>query len=108
MVLNNINGSLNKWLILIERERASISVGALFLFISYYNLLNMKVNYLILLDCSVGELIKIRLTEQEKIESEEYEDYEEFICTLEDKYDFKLSNCSWMCCEILSERSFFN
>ena len=28
----------------------------------------MKVNYLILLDCSVGELIKIRLTEQEKID----------------------------------------
>jgi len=21
-------------------------------------------------------------------------------------YDFKLSNCSWMCCEILSERSY--
>ena len=21
-------------------------------------------------------------------------------------YDFKLTNCSWMCCEILSERSY--
>ena len=51
----------------------------------------MKANFLILLDCSVGELIKIRLTEQEKIESESYQDYEEFIYTLEDKYDFKLS-----------------
>lgn len=69
-------------------------------------LLYMKANFLILLDCSVGELIKIRLTEQEKIESESYQDYEEFICTLENKYDFKLSNCSWMCCEILSERSY--
>ena len=39
----------------------------------------MKANFLILLDCSVGELIKIRLTEQEKIESESYQDYEEFI-----------------------------
>ena len=68
----------------------------------------METNYLILLDYSVGELIKIRLTEQEKIESESYQDFEEFISTLEDKYDFKLSNCSWMCCEILSERSFFN
>ena len=66
----------------------------------------MTANFLILLDCSVGELIKIRLTEQEKIESESYQDFEEFIYTLEDKYDFKLSNCSWMCCEVLSERSY--
>ena len=66
----------------------------------------METNYLILLDYSVGELIKIRLTEQEKIESESYQDYEEFIYTLEDKYNFRLSNCSWMCCEILSERSY--
>ena len=66
----------------------------------------MKANFLILLDCSVGELIKIRLTEQEKIESESYQDYEEFIFTLEDKYDFKLSKCSWMSCEVLSERSY--
>ena len=66
----------------------------------------METNYLILLDYSVGELIKIRLTEQEKIESESYQDFEEFIYTLEDKYNFKLSNCSWMCCEVLSERSY--
>ena len=66
----------------------------------------MKANFLILLDCSVGELIKIRLTEQEKIESEKYRDFEEFIYTLEDKYDFRLSNCSWMSCEVLSERSY--
>ena len=66
----------------------------------------MKANFLILLDCSVGELIKIRLTEQEKVESESYQDYEEFIYTLEDKYDFRLSNCSWMSCDVLSERSY--
>ena len=66
----------------------------------------MKANFLILLDCSVGELIKIRLTEQEKIESESYQDYEEFIYTLEDKYDFRFSNCSWMSCDVLSERSY--
>ena len=66
----------------------------------------MKANYLILLDCSVGELIKIRLTEQEKIESESYQDFEEFIYTLEDKYNFRLSDCSWMSCEVLSERSY--
>ena len=69
-------------------------------------LLYMDINYVVLLDCSIGEIIKIRLTEEEKIESESYEDFEEFIYTLEDKYYFKLSNCSWMCCEVLSERSY--
>ena len=66
----------------------------------------MKANYLVLLDYSVGELIKIRLTKEEKIESESYEDFEEFIYTLEDKYNFKLFNCCWMSCEVLSERSY--
>ena len=66
----------------------------------------MDTNYIVLLDCSVGELIKIRLTEEEKIESESYEDFEEFICTLEDKYNFRLSDCSWMSCDVLSERSY--
>ena len=66
----------------------------------------MKANYLVLLDYSVGELIKIRLTEEEKIESESYEDFEEFIYSLEEKYNFKLFNCSWMSCEVLSERSY--
>ena len=74
--------------------------------VEFNTLLYMKANFLILLDCSVGELIKIRLTEQEKIESESYQDFEEFICTLEDKYNFRLSDCSWMSCEVLSERSY--
>ena len=69
-------------------------------------LLHMDINYVVLLDCSVGEVIKIRLTEEEKIESESYEDFEEFIYTLEDKYNFKLFNCCWMSCEVLSERSY--
>ena len=69
-------------------------------------LLYMKANFLILFDYSVGELIKIHLTEEEKIESESYEDFEEFICTLEDKYNFRLSDCSWMSCDVLSERSY--
>ena len=74
--------------------------------VEFNTLLYMKANFLILLDCSVGELIKIRLTEQEKIESESHQDFEEFIYTLEDKYNFRLSDCSWMSCEILSERSY--
>ena len=74
---------------------------------AFNTFLYMKANFLILLDCSIGELIKIRLTEQEKIESESYQDFEEFISTLEDKYNFRLSNCTWMSCELLSERSYF-
>ena len=66
----------------------------------------MKANYLVLLDYSVGELIKIRLTEEEKIESEKYKDFSEFLETLEDKYNFNLGYCSWMSCEVLSERSY--
>lgn len=68
--------------------------------------MRMKTNFLILLDYSIGEIIKIRLSEDEKVESKNYEDFEEFIYTLEDKYNFRLKNCSWMSCEILSERSY--
>ena len=46
------------------------------------------------------------LTEEEKIESEKYEDFSEFIETLEDKYGFNLGYCSWMSYEVLSERSY--
>ncbi len=66
----------------------------------------MKYNYLILLDDSVGEVIIIKLTEQQKIESEEYEDFEEYIYTLEKEYSFRLSDCSWMVSEFLIERKF--
>lgn len=66
----------------------------------------MEANYIIILDFSVGEIIKIKLTETEKLESEKYEDYEDFLKTLESKYDFRLEECIWMTTEILSERQF--
>ena len=44
-------------------------------------LLYMDINYIVLLDCSVGEVIKIRLSTEEKIESEKYEDFSEFLET---------------------------
>ena len=44
----------------------------------------MDINYIVLLDCSVGEIIKIRLSTEEKIESEKYDDFSEFLETLED------------------------
>lgn len=66
----------------------------------------MDINYIVLLDFSKGEIIKIRLSEEEKLKSEEYDDFSEFIETLEDKYNFNLNYCSWMTCDVLSERSY--
>lgn len=66
----------------------------------------MEANYIIILDFSVGEIIKIKLTETEKQESEKYENYENFLRTLENKYDFRLEDCIWMTTENLSERQF--
>ena len=71
-------------------------------------LLYMDINYVVLLDCSIGEVIKIKLSAEEKAESENYEDFSEFLETLEDKYNFNLGYCSWMTCEVLSERNFMN
>ena len=66
----------------------------------------MEPNYLILLNFCVGEVVKIRLTEEEKLKSEEYEDFEAFMRTeLEDKYQFNLSDCCWMTLESYSERT---
>lgn len=66
----------------------------------------MEANYIIILDFSVGEIMKIKLTETEKHESEKYEDYEDFLKTLEKRYDFRLEDCIWMTMENLSERSY--
>lgn len=66
----------------------------------------MEANYIIILDFLVGEIIKIKLTETEKQKSEKYEDYEDFLKTLEKRYDFRLEDCIWMTTEKLSERQF--
>ena len=62
--------------------------------------------YIVLLDYTDGEVIKIRLSEQEEILANEAEDYEEFLRTLEEKYDFRLDNCCWMSTTNLRERSY--
>ena len=62
--------------------------------------------YVVLLDYSDGEIIKIRLSEQESILADEAEDYEEFLRTLEDKYNFRLDNCCWMSATNIKERSY--
>lgn len=66
----------------------------------------MIMEYIILLDYTDGEVIKIRLSEQETILGNEAEDFEEFLRTLEDKYDFRLDNCCWMSTTNLKERSY--
>ena len=87
-------------------ERKGIRCGCPFSLLTLLPLLYMDINYIVLLDCSVGEVIKIRLSAEEKIESEKYDDFSEFLETLEDKYGFNLNCCSWMSCEVLSERSY--
>ena len=54
----------------------------------------METNYIIILDYSLGELIRIKLTPEEIEESEKYDDFE--IPTLEEKYEFRLKDCLWM------------
>ena len=56
----------------------------------------METNYIIILDYSVGEVIKIKLTQEQIKESEDYDDFESFLSTLEDEYDFRLKDCLWM------------
>ena len=65
----------------------------------------METNYIIIFDYSAGEVIKIKLTKEQIKESYKYDDFEAFLETLEDKYDFKLNNCLWMSTETYSERS---
>ncbi len=58
------------------------------------------------MDFSTGELIKIRLTDEQLTTSEEYEDFDEFLSTLEDECDFRLKDCLYMTCHTLSERNY--
>ena len=64
----------------------------------------MECTYLILLDYCVGEVIKVKLTESEKRQLDQTEDHEDFLYSIEDKYDFKVSQVSWMLCDNLCER----
>lgn len=66
----------------------------------------METNYIIILDFSVGEVIRIKLDKEQKEESEKYEDFEDYLETLEDKYGFRLKDCQWMVTENYQERSF--
>ena len=66
----------------------------------------METNYIIILDFSVGEVIRIKLTEEQMQESERYDDFEDYLKTLEEKYDFRIKYCQWMVTETYCERNF--
>lgn len=56
----------------------------------------MENKYVLILDYCCGALNIIELTEEEINESYNYDDFESFLETLEEKYGFRLKNCSWM------------
>lgn len=62
----------------------------------------MEPRYVIILDFCIGALNIIILTDEEVKESERYDDFEDFLSTLEDKYGFRLNNCQWMTTENLN------
>lgn len=67
----------------------------------------MEANYLVLLDFYTGQIVKIKLTEEEKSKSETYEDFEDFMRTeLQEKYEFRTKDVCWMTCETLDERTY--
>lgn len=64
-------------------------------------------NYLILLNYTSGQVVKVRLTDEEKELSKQYEDFEEFMqCELEKKYSFRTRDVSWMTCDVLDTISY--
>ena len=65
-----------------------------------------QTKFVLLLDYTGGTLIKIKLTEEELEKSLEYEDFEVFLTTLEDKYEFRLRDCEWMSVDEITEREY--
>lgn len=65
-----------------------------------------KVNFIIILDYSAGQIIKIKLTGEQKKEAEKFEDFEEYVKTLEEQYNFRLKDCMWMSTGHLTERNY--
>lgn len=62
----------------------------------------MEPRYVLILDFCVGCLNIIKLTDEELRESENYEDFEDFLSTIEEMVRFRLSDCNWMVTEDLS------
>ena len=56
----------------------------------------MANKFVYILDFCLGCLNIIELTEEELRESEKYKEFEDFLSTIEEKYNFRLKNCQWM------------
>lgn len=65
-----------------------------------------QTKFVLLLDYTGGTLIKIQLTDEELKEAKKYEDFEDFLHTLEDKYEFRLRDCEWMSVNEITEREY--
>ena len=65
-----------------------------------------QTKFVLLLDYAGGTLIKIQLTKEEQKESKKYKDFEDFLHTLEDKYEFRLRDCEWMNVNEITEREY--
>lgn len=61
----------------------------------------MEPRYVLILDFCIGCLNIIKLTDEELRESENYDDFEDFLITIEEKYRFRLNSCQWMTTENL-------
>ena len=61
----------------------------------------MEPKYVLILDFFVGCLNIIRLTDEELRESENYENFEDFLSTIEEIYGFRLNSCQLMTTENL-------
>ena len=61
----------------------------------------MEPKYVLILDFFVGCLNIIRLTDEELRESENYENFEDFLSTIEERYGFRLNSFQWMTTENL-------
>lgn len=66
----------------------------------------MEPRFIVILNLNpdFGEILKIKLTEEQLLELEKYENMEDYLSTLEVEYGFNLSNSVWMATESLSER----
>lgn len=62
----------------------------------------MEPKYVLILDYCTGALNIIELTDEEIKESCNYDDFESFLVTIEDKYGFRLKDCNWMTTENLN------
>lgn len=62
----------------------------------------MEPRYVLILDYYTGALNIIELTDEEINRSYEFDDFESFLETLEDKYGFKMPECNWMITENLN------